>query len=49
MLPDGFCMQHADSFVAPSIILVLIWIAGYLRYPQILQSFRGAPSTAKDE
>jgi DoxX-like family len=42
-------MQHADSYVFPSIILVLIWIAGYLRYPQILQSFRGAPSTAKVE
>ena len=41
-------MQHGESYVAQSIILVLIWIAGYLRYPQVLQSFRGA-STAKAE
>jgi hypothetical protein len=34
-------MQHGESDVAQSIILVVIWIAGYLRYPQVLQSFRG--------
>jgi DoxX-like family len=42
-------MQHGESYVGQSIMLVLIWIAGYLRYPQVLQSFRGAPSTAKAE
>ena len=42
-------MQHGESYVAQSIILLLIWVAGYLRYPQLLQSFRGAPSTAKAE
>jgi len=40
-------MQHGESYVGQSIILLLIWIAGYLRYPQLLQSFRGAPSAAK--
>jgi DoxX-like family len=35
-------MQHGESYVAQSIILLLIWVAGYLRYPQLLQSFRGA-------
>jgi DoxX-like family len=34
-------MQHGESYVAQSIVLVVIWIAGYLRCPQVLQSFRG--------
>jgi hypothetical protein len=34
-------MQHGESFVGPSVILVLVWVAGYLRHPEILQSFRG--------
>jgi uncharacterized membrane protein YphA (DoxX/SURF4 family) len=42
-------MQHGESYVAQSIFLVLIWIAAYLRYPQVLQSFRGAPPIAKAE
>ena len=34
-------MQHGEAFVAQSVMLVLIWVAGYLRYPEVLQSFRG--------
>jgi hypothetical protein len=33
-------MQHGEAFVAQSVILVLIWVAGYLRHPEVLQSFR---------
>jgi hypothetical protein len=33
-------MQHGESFVAQSAMLVLIWVAGYLRHPEVLQSFR---------
>jgi hypothetical protein len=35
-------MQHGEAFVAPSVILVLVWVAGYLRHPEVLQSFRGS-------
>jgi hypothetical protein len=42
-------MQHGEPYVFQSIILFLIWVAGYLRCPQLLQSFHGAPSTAKAE
>jgi DoxX-like family len=33
-------MQHGESFVAQSVILLLVWVAGYLRHPEVLQSFR---------
>jgi uncharacterized membrane protein YphA (DoxX/SURF4 family) len=33
-------MQHGEAFVAQSVILVLVWVAGYLRHPEVLQSFR---------
>jgi hypothetical protein len=33
-------MQHGELFVVQSVILVLIWVAGYLRHPEVLQSFR---------
>src|SRR5579885_1052477 len=36
-------MQHGESFVGPSVILVLIWVAGYLRPPEVLHSFRDTP------
>ena len=35
-------MQHSEPFYAQSILLVLVWIAGYLRHPELLQSFRTA-------
>jgi uncharacterized membrane protein YphA (DoxX/SURF4 family) len=33
-------MQHGEPFVVQSVILGLIWIAGWLRHPEVLQSFR---------
>lgn len=33
-------MQHGESYVMPSVILLLVWVAGYLRHPEVLQSFR---------
>jgi len=32
-------MQHDELYVGQSVFLVLIWITGFLRYPQVLQSF----------
>ena len=32
-------MQHGESYIGPSIFLALIWVAGYLRHPELLQSF----------
>ena len=40
-------MQHNESFVGQSIILAVIWITGFLRYPELLQSFRSsAPASS---
>jgi hypothetical protein len=33
-------MQHGEAYVGPSIMLILVWVAGFLRYPEVLQSFR---------
>lgn len=35
-------MQNAEPYYSQSVLLVLIWIAGYLRHPELLQSFRAA-------
>ena len=32
-------MQHGEPYHTQSIMLVVIWITGFLRYPQVLQSF----------
>jgi hypothetical protein len=32
-------MQHGESYITQSIILALIWVAGFLRHPEVLQSF----------
>jgi uncharacterized membrane protein YphA (DoxX/SURF4 family) len=32
-------MQHGQSYVAQSVFLVLIWLAGWLRNPGLLDSF----------
>ena len=32
-------MQHGESYVTQSVILVLIWVTGFLRHPELLQSF----------
>jgi hypothetical protein len=39
-------MQHDEPFVPQSVILALIWVAGYLRYPELLQSFRAGQPVA---
>ena len=36
-------MQHGESYVAQSVILALIWVTGFLRHSELLQSFRTAP------
>ena len=36
-------MQHGEDYVIQSVILALIWVAGYLRHPELLQSFRQEP------
>ncbi len=33
-------MQHGDPYIAPAVLLLLVWVAGYLRHPEVLQSFR---------
>ena len=35
-------MEHDEPYVMQSVILAVIWITGYLRYPELLQSFRSA-------
>jgi uncharacterized membrane protein YphA (DoxX/SURF4 family) len=36
-------MRHGESYVAQSVILALIWVTGFLRHSELLQSFRTAP------
>jgi len=33
-------LQHGESYIVPAVLLMLVWIAGFLRHPEILQSFR---------
>lgn len=33
-------MQHGESYVVQSAILLAIWVAGFLRHPEVLRSFR---------
>jgi hypothetical protein len=35
-------MQHGEAYISQSVILAVIWITGYLRHPELLQSFRTA-------
>ena len=35
-------MQNAEPYYVQSVMLVVIWIVGYLRHPELLQSFRAA-------
>jgi hypothetical protein len=39
-------MQHGEDYVTQSVLLILIWVAGFLHHPEVLQSFRGAPVAA---
>jgi hypothetical protein len=42
-------MQHGESYVIPSVILVLIWVTGFLRHSELLQSFRTVPSDSVNQ
>jgi len=33
-------MQHGEAYVSQSVILVLIWVTGFLHHPEVLESFR---------
>jgi len=35
-------MQNAEPYYTQAVLLLLIWVAGYLRHPELLQSFRAA-------
>jgi hypothetical protein len=37
-------MQNAEPYYGQSVLLLLIWVTGYLRHPELLQSFRTAKS-----
>lgn len=34
-------MQHGEPYIIPAGLLLLVWLAGYLRHSEVLQSFRG--------
>ena len=39
-------MQHAESFVVPAVLLVVLWIAAGLRVPELFQNMlRGLPNS----
>lgn len=35
-------MQHNDAFTAPAVLLVLMWVASFLRMPELLGRLMGA-------
>ncbi len=35
-------MQNGEPYFGPAVLLLLVWLAGYLRHPELLQSFRKA-------
>ncbi len=35
-------MQNGEPYIVPAVLLLLVWVAGYLRHPEVLQSFRAA-------
>lgn len=35
-------MQHGEPYIAAAIMLLVVWVTGYLRHPEVLQSFRGS-------
>ena len=36
-------MEHGESYSRQAVILGLIWLTGFLRYPEVFQSFRRRP------
>jgi len=41
-------LQHGEIFVVPAVLLVLVWLAGYLRHPEVFQSFRSTRRSIKN-
>jgi len=41
-------MSHGEPYIVQSIILILIWLGYYLRYPEMLISFTKNRSTDQD-
>jgi len=39
-------LQHAQSILAPSIVLTLLWLGSWLRHPVVLWSWRGGENQA---
>lgn len=35
-------MQNGEPYFGPAVLLLLVWVAGYFRHPELLQSFREA-------
>lgn len=35
-------MQHGEPYLIPAALLLVVWLTGYLRHPEVLQSFRAA-------
>jgi hypothetical protein len=35
-------MQNGEPYIITALLLLLVWIAGYLRHPEVLQSFRSS-------
>ena len=35
-------MQNGESYFVPAVLLLLVWVAGYLRHPELLQSLWAA-------
>lgn len=35
-------MQHGEPYIIPAVLLLVVWLTGYLRHPEVLQSFRTA-------
>jgi hypothetical protein len=42
-------LQHGQSIIPPSMVLMLAWFAAWLRHPFILWSFRGGASEGSGE
>lgn len=33
-------MAHDEPYISPAVFLAAVWLAGFLRHPELLQSFR---------
>lgn len=33
-------MQNGEPYIIPAVLLVVLWLAGYLRHPEVFESFR---------